>query len=236
MMTRRGLGCFAVAAGMLLGACKRSSWIYRYRLAVEVETPEGPKTGSGVIEVRRAVAPWPLSYVDLSHGAMTIVAKGEAVVIDLGARGLLFALLVGQDEKGRVGSPDAAGYLPAKVFLRTGALRESDETQADLETLRAYADLAPAEIPFLVRFRDIDDPRSVEKVDPNDLAASFGPGVRLLGASIEMTGDPVTTGIEKQLGWLAALKGGYLDGQFTGGGPALSNILHGGNFKSSGGQ
>lgn len=77
MMTRRALGGFVVAAGMLLGVRKKSSWVYRYRLAAEVETPEGPKTGSGVIEVRRVVAPWPLSYVDLSHGAMTIVAKGE---------------------------------------------------------------------------------------------------------------------------------------------------------------
>jgi hypothetical protein len=38
---------------------------------------------------------------------------------------------------------------------------------------------APGEMPLLVRFRDMNDPKTLERVDPNDLAASFGPGVYL---------------------------------------------------------
>ncbi len=78
--------------------------------------------------------------------------------------------------------------------------------------------LSFAELPILVRFRDINDPTSVERVDPDNLAASFGPGVTLVNASIEivssgfwpfralgLSGTPVTTGIEKRLVGLPAL-------------------------------
>ena len=57
--------------------------------------------------------------------------------------------------------------------------------------------------PTIVRFRDIADPKSVEQVDPDDLAKSFGPGVKLKSLTVQMTDEPVTTGIEKRLGWLA---------------------------------
>ena len=60
---------------------------------------------------------------------------------------------------------------------------------------------------MLLRFGDLADPKSVARVDPNDLAASFGPGVKLVRATIEITDDPVTTGIEKRLGWVASLNG-----------------------------
>jgi hypothetical protein len=50
-----------------------------------------------------------------------------------------------------------------------------------------------------VRFKDEKDPKTVEAVDPANLAASFGDGVRLKRVTIETTTDPVTTGIERRL-------------------------------------
>jgi hypothetical protein len=55
---------------------------------------------------------------------------------------------------------------------------------------------------MLVTFTDIDDPKSVQRVDPANLAASFGPGIRLKRITVEVTDDDVTTGIEKRLRWL----------------------------------
>ena len=55
---------------------------------------------------------------------------------------------------------------------------------------------------MLVTFKDINDPKTVERVDPNNLAEAFGQGVRLARASIEITNEPVTTGIEKRLPWM----------------------------------
>jgi hypothetical protein len=50
---------------------------------------------------------------------------------------------------------------------------------------------------MLVTFKDINDPRSVVQVRPDDLEAAFGPGVRLGRVTIEATRHAVTTGIEK---------------------------------------
>jgi hypothetical protein len=47
---------------------------------------------------------------------------------------------------------------------------------------------------MMVRFRDLNDPKSVERVDPE------AAGVKRI--IVETTGDDVTTGIEKRLGWL----------------------------------
>jgi hypothetical protein len=55
---------------------------------------------------------------------------------------------------------------------------------------------------LFVRFRDPNDSRTVERVDPANFAASYGHGLRLNGATIEITDDPLTTGIEQKLPWL----------------------------------
>jgi hypothetical protein len=55
---------------------------------------------------------------------------------------------------------------------------------------------------MLVTFGDIKDPKSVKRVDPDDLSASFGAGVKLKAITVEITDDAVTTGIGGRLGWL----------------------------------
>lgn len=51
------LWVLAGTAIVLLGGCDGPTERLRYRLLVEVETPEGPRTGSSVIEVRAAKNP-----------------------------------------------------------------------------------------------------------------------------------------------------------------------------------
>ncbi len=59
---------------------------------------------------------------------------------------------------------------------------------------------------MMVRFRDLNDPKSVEKVDPEAI------GVRRI--TVETTSDDVTTGIEKRLRWLPTHNGALAyDGQ-----------------------
>ena len=53
-------------------------------------------------------------------------------------------------------------------------------------------------------------------IDPADLAATFGAGFALRETTLEVTGEPVTEGVvERVLGWLEPLSGGYLHGGFT---------------------
>ncbi len=58
-------------------------------------------------------------------------------------------------------------------------------------------------------FGNIADPKTVERVDPNDLATGFGKGVKLRRITVQMTDAPVTTGIEKRLAWLNAQRGSF---------------------------
>jgi hypothetical protein len=58
-----------------------------------------------------------------------------------------------------------------------------------------------------VRFRDPADPATVEQVVPATLDRSLGPGVRLLGMTVEVTNAPVMHGLARYLPWLRAHRG-----------------------------
>lgn len=208
----------------------------RYRLTLEAEVDGKPKTGSSVIEVTYSKNNDPIS-----SGEFSIGVRGEAVALDLGSRGTLFALLKeGTDNRS---GPD---YIVLRAFNFPGGALPSPVTSglSQVRRLSGKRELPLTSLPLLVRFRDLNDPKSVERVDPRDIGKSFGAGARLVRATLEIvpagiwplswygiTGEPITTGIDERLAWLKRLKGGYLDGAFAGGGPALSNILFGGNFK-----
>jgi hypothetical protein len=207
----------------------------RYRLTLEVEDNGTVHTGSGVIESR-----WynQIFMKDLANGTpWTVQTRGEAVTVDLGSRGLLFALLTGVERKARgaVGShktyfaPDPQQIMLMQ-FSPVGQGSMTTEILEDISHRRDVVNMPFADLPMLVRFRDINDPLTIEPVNPNDLAASFGPGVKLRSATIAITDEPVTVGIEEKLGWLKSSKGGYLphndasSARFVG-------ILHAGMFE-----
>ncbi|WP_453945094.1 hypothetical protein [Bradyrhizobium sp. USDA 372] len=136
--------------------------------------------------------------------------SGEAVVVDLGPHGTLFALLHGP----KAGFGDLGD--PAGMLFRAF----DDLTKGEIDPLpkvRLLRELRPRRvlhldyIPMLVRFRDLDDPKSVEQIDPGNLAATFGSGVSLRDVVIEVTQDPLTAGIEAKLPWLKTMKT-HLDG------------------------
>jgi hypothetical protein len=80
--------------------------------------------------------------------------------------------------------------------------------------------------PLLVTFGDINDPKSVQRVDPANLAASFGPGIRLKRITVEVTDDDVTSGIEKRLRWFGGYKDRQLDGHRYNDSITLANSLN----------
>lgn len=185
--------------------------ILRYRLILSVEKAGARIEGSGVI---RVIYDKEVDFLP-SHAEWGTSVKGEAVMVDLGDRGVLFALL-----KEGSGYHSAPEYIALKAFGIIGgeASYPLDERMARIRSLSSRSgervNLASDNLPMLVRFRDLNDPKTVEQVDPNNLAASFGEGVKLVGVSIEITDDSVTRGIEKVLPWLPGRKDviGYLGG------------------------
>jgi hypothetical protein len=177
--------CVLVLAALLLSGCDGGSVTYRYRMTVYVDTPAGPRSGSSVIEV--------VSSPPAPMGSYQDDVRGEAVAVDLPA-GTLFAMLKSPN------SESAAGhYAP---HAHAAALPDGSDWRARLETLKRQTAPAalPAEyLPTFIRFRDPADPRTAEALDPANLAAGFGSGVRLNRVVIQITEDPVTSTIESRL-------------------------------------
>ena len=168
--------------------------VVRFRITIDVETPEGVKFGSGVIENRRIKPTWDFKPY---HDDVT----GEAIEVDLGERGSLF-LLVEQAQ-------------PFSIILYR-AYHDADllpPSMGDIEVQRYIAKLRqPVEIKFkemsifsVVRFPDRSNPQSVEKAALGDLRTTFGNGVQLKRIVVVPTDEQISTGIETRLPWLSSL-------------------------------
>ena len=111
-----GLGLFALGVALVLAlgwwvVDGSTTWprTYRYRLTLTVETPDGDRTGSSVIQVKTR---FPGGLTRAQGYSTWVEAQGEATVVDLGSRGLLFATLKGDTTRGR-------GYEPYLAMIET---------------------------------------------------------------------------------------------------------------------
>lgn len=204
--------------GLALAGCDAQGQVlptYRYRLTVEVETPEGVRSGSSVIEVRTSVAgrysvPTPRT---ISHSV-----RGEAATVDLGPeRSKIFALLQSDDDVDwasnifyRLSRDDYDKKYKSNKVKRGQDIEENFRYMLKLhEKINVpkkyhrwpYAGNGSSR-PILVTFTDTSDPRSIIKLDPDNLEDYYGAGVKIKGIYIQMTNDPVSTGISTILPWV----------------------------------
>lgn len=220
------------------------SGTWRYRMTVTVETPEGIKTGSVVREVtvQRGLGLFP-------EMGPRVRVQGEAVVIDLGKRGTLFALM-----RGGLRGVDYARTLPFEVFPyeHGGTTARGIAHYSRLKNARAR--LKPEQYPMFVSFRNIEDPKTVDRVFnvqfygrrdsqgnytgrkaqiTDRLEKVFGNGTKIKEVTVEMTKDLSTRTIEKILPWLSSYYDKRLDGHRFGSIGAenlLANDLSAGDF------
>lgn len=132
---------------MLLSACDSGSATYHYKLTVEVQTPEGLRTGSSIIEVRTSPSG------SLQPGGIVSKVRGEAVAVDLGPRGTLFALLSSRTDPENATRLAQAALQPDQ-FGRGGNAETWIERRRALRNVTGRADVPFPYYPMLVRFRD----------------------------------------------------------------------------------
>ena len=211
-----GLGVLVVLAGAVVTwwTYEFPSATWRYKITVEVETPEGIKMGSAVREVHVQYAP---TIGDIPTTSVNV--KGEAVVIDLGERGVIFSTISGYDILFR-----------AFPYSKGGLTKEGMNYYSQLE--HAQKSLLKLDIvPQFLMFKNLEDPFSVKQLDVLNLRRDFGAGVNIKDIIIETTNAPVTWGIvDRYLPWLKRQKGGYLGGGATSRGAPLG--LHTGYFQT----
>ncbi len=165
---------------------------YRYRMVVTVETPEGLKTGSAVRQ----------GNFEEGSGRPASWAVGEAVMVDLGFRGVLFA----QIDNSNIG--DGVSYTAKRDLSGFG----KKDTPVGTRWV-----LSPEDYPELVMFTDVSNPKTMQRLlersgnswgrEPvkitDHFEEMFGAGVKLKEITLEITDSDVTTVIEKKLPWLS---------------------------------
>jgi hypothetical protein len=194
-----------ILALLTLAGCDRYSW--RQKITVTVETPAGDASASSVSQVS-----WRKHWIRTDGMGWDFDLSGEAVVVEVTPGRYLFALLKGAGTTEYMGSVAAASIAGREGRVIDGALFDEVRDKRD----RAAGEIAVPEVqyPVLVTFGDIADPASVRLVDPDDLAASFGPGVRLKAVVLEVTDEAVTEGVVAQyLQWLVDIWPNHLDGK-----------------------
>lgn len=180
-----GLASFVTFRALFGG--QTVSW--HQRLTITVETPSGEVSGASVTEMVATSLPKTLP----DAGVVDAQLYGEAVVVEVLPNRYLFALL-----GGGLGWAQAA-YDKNQV----GSVFEENMRFIVAQKGGPALPVPEESWPLLVTFDDVSDPRTVRQVEPDDLAASFGPGVRLKAVTLEITDDPVTEErVEALLGWL----------------------------------
>ena len=173
---------------------------HKYRLTIEVETPEGVKSAAGIM----AVTP------DRGYSRRGRTrTSGDALFVDLGDGRNLVVLLAHLDKALDL---DGMNYVALRAY---GAARGQRMVFNEMNLARGVVPVTGALIPVLATFTDPADPSTMRIVPSDDLAGSLGQGVRLRDVVAEvvpngfwpldfggMLGEPVTRGIEAKLPWL----------------------------------
>jgi len=181
------------AASELSSNSENKTYSWRYKITVEIDTPEGIKTGSSVREATVLFIPTdnthPKDKKYNSHPSM----KGESVVIDLGERGKVFAVQSWEDYG-----------LPFRVFR--GPPGRTLEGAKHYSELLGKGELGQEHYPMFVAFQDINDPLSVQLVYRSETRGFaknavhtvhdnfediYGSEFKLKRVLIEMTDEPV---------------------------------------------
>jgi hypothetical protein len=207
MMARRTMfGVLVGSIAALLSGCNpfARNPNYRFRMTVEVETPAGVKAVSSVYDVITQ------NYIKTLPDAATrsIGLRGEALVLDAPG-GPVFVLLrtdsANSDSNLAMASMVALDPEYKNDWVESaGRISESWSTlKGELpRTVTNFRGEQVSNWPLMVRFRDIDDPKSVEQVDPAQI------GVKRI--TLETTSDDVTVGIQKRLRWLSNQDGSFV--------------------------
>lgn len=175
----------------LTGCRDRHEW--HQKLTLVVQTPAGEVSGSAVVGVSALFGNIPMTGTEVEYSVI-----GEATFVEVAPGRYLFALVPGSEERFYYAARDRFAGMPRGEWL------------AEIQRQTESVSLLPDALPMLVTFTDVADPASVTLVNPADLAASFGSGLALTGAWLEITDEPVTDGgVAAVLGWLCDYKNDY---------------------------
>jgi hypothetical protein len=198
-------GCLITLLVLLLSAgalvvgynYKYPNYTYRYRLTVNIEVNGKLHSGSSVIEVT-----WHGGPAIGDAGGYGSTMRGQAALVDLEDRGVVVATLIAEDWGWHLGN---AGWGALWIVPRAFG----DEKGGDFPSLPKLAgkrELRFDNLPRFLWFSNPQDPTTAQVLLVKDIPSVFGPSARFVGASVEITNDPVGIDIRQKLQWLKPLE------------------------------
>ena len=167
-----------------LAAC-RDKYQWRQKLTITIATPSGSRSGSSVVAMTALLGQLPASGNEVSYDL-----SGEATVVELASGKYVFALLDNAEER------------VARAFAKS-LPQGREDWLPQISGLRGERAVSRDSYPTLVAFRSIDDPRSIQLLDPADLARSLGEGHSLASVMVEVVAEEPTRGkVAGILDWL----------------------------------
>lgn len=188
MLWLLGVPLALIATALLYWQLRYPTHTYRYKLTIEIDTPEGVRSGYAVREVTWRDGP----RITMEASAGMMEERGEAVTIDLPNGETIFAL-----------RPHTQGATVGLAFGTARLKASSSRDPVEVYRPRRYNPVWGQDgYPRFVRFLDLNDPASVEKVDAADLPGVFGRGYAVKRITAKLTDEPITLTVGKRLNWL----------------------------------
>lgn len=217
-LSRRGVLFGGLASSAGLAGCLGDKDL-KYQLTVTVLIDGRRAVGAAVRRLRFHAGQ--VTNLDADR----VETFGEAVVIDLGGRGPLFATLAAREytQEGDRWYVSSSLWTPETAFKRAfGA-----DHQEWARHLGQPIIILPTEYPVFAIFDDLSDPTSAREVDPAKLSVEFGPGASLVSVMAKIIQAPVTYGeVKRRLPWVTKMGPSSLTGKMAkdGSGSLSDNI------------
>lgn len=231
---------FAVAAQGPASCSPPSNWM-NLRATVVLLDHGKPISASAI---------WRTRFLPGFSGPAKTDFQGDAIVIDLGKRGYLFALPLGMSDglqpniEALTNIPDALsmsadearhwpdGPMRGRIEYRNSVIKRQMGRPIPICLTAGPRDVRRVCL-TLVRFLNPNDPATARFVDPHNLAATYGPGIALRTMQLEITSQPRTLSDLSMLPWLASRQSGWIaGGRSSSLPPDAAHSLTASNFRS----
>lgn len=188
-------------------------YTYRFKLTVELNTPGGLKTASGVFEVYEfqdyGMPGWNTHYG---------IREGEAIYVETGAKPLILIMATGGKE------------LEGDYFPELGQIAFSDLDKNDWKTARELSRMVGAQAivrscfdipgtpghryrerrndcyPTFVSIDSVVDPKTIKVFAADEIEENLGRGVKLARITISIVDEPIHHDIVNRLLWLTKIE------------------------------
>jgi hypothetical protein len=187
-----------IASAMVLAGCSPSAKV-RYRVTVELNDNGKIRSGSSVWEFELAKSILPLANIYNAH------FRGEAVAVEIPGRGILFVLT----DRGEMYPENLFGDLqrsspkPPRFSDRFDDLKHIQEmTGATAKLDCENPSWIGVACPSFIRFRDLNNPMTLEQVNFSGNNDNFGRGVNINQVTVQITDDKITSRLSGILPWL----------------------------------